>query len=215
MTRKETSERRKSAVKSPENTELKHFSFFTILASLLGSSCCVIQLVLNALNIGCAGFALLDPYRGLFTLLTIALLFWQGWRYGFSNWKTMVISSLLLSSPYLVTALSQETAQVAVSTAFLPFTSFFTIPIFNTKPTEQLSEFHIKVIGMKCEACGLKVKQEIETHLNVSVKVFQKQGRIVVKGNVNWDETAESLRLIIEDMGHEVQVISKDAFDAL
>lgn len=39
--------------------------------SLLCSSCCVIQLVLNAFSFSCAGFAVLSPYKGAFRAVAL------------------------------------------------------------------------------------------------------------------------------------------------
>lgn len=41
-------------------------SFAAVLAGLLNSSCCVVQLILNWFSVGCAGFAILDPFRPIF-----------------------------------------------------------------------------------------------------------------------------------------------------
>ena len=34
-----------------------------VLGGLLCSSCCIVQLLLNSFSVGCAGFAVLTPYR--------------------------------------------------------------------------------------------------------------------------------------------------------
>lgn len=43
---------------------------FALFSATLASSCCWIQLLLNALKFGCAGFSILTPYRPLFLALT-------------------------------------------------------------------------------------------------------------------------------------------------
>jgi copper chaperone CopZ len=45
-----------------------------LVGSLLASSCCVVQLVLNALSLGCAGFAALDRFRPFFLSTTLGTL---------------------------------------------------------------------------------------------------------------------------------------------
>ncbi|KAK9840601.1 hypothetical protein WJX81_003915 [Elliptochloris bilobata] len=51
-----------------------------VLGGLLSSSCCVLQLFLNALSFGCAGFSLLTPYRPLFLALTAG-------SFGLAHWR--------------------------------------------------------------------------------------------------------------------------------
>jgi hypothetical protein len=41
----------------------KNDYLWATIAGLLSSSCCVIQLGLNAMSLGCAGFSILTPYR--------------------------------------------------------------------------------------------------------------------------------------------------------
>jgi hypothetical protein len=42
-----------------------------VVGGLLSSSCCAVQLALNALSLGCAGFAVLDKLRPAFLALTV------------------------------------------------------------------------------------------------------------------------------------------------
>ncbi|KAH9269100.1 hypothetical protein BASA83_008851 [Batrachochytrium salamandrivorans] len=70
-------------------------------ASLLSSSCCVIQLLLNYLSLGCAGFSILTPYRMELTAISVSLLATTVWKAGLS-WKTgltLCISVCLMLSP--------------------------------------------------------------------------------------------------------------------
>eukprot|EP01124_Arcella_intermedia_P025000 TRINITY_DN4367_c0_g1_i1.p1 TRINITY_DN4367_c0_g1~~TRINITY_DN4367_c0_g1_i1.p1 ORF type:complete len:175 (+),score=3.68 TRINITY_DN4367_c0_g1_i1:42-527(+) len=72
---------------------------FGVLSALLGSSCCVIQLFLNLFAVGCAGFAVLDPYSGILNALSAASLsynFWLNYQYSgrFYN-KNLLISVVL------------------------------------------------------------------------------------------------------------------------
>ena len=47
-------------------------SWVALCSSLIASNCCVIQIILNHLSIGCAGFAILDPFRPFAKVATIA-----------------------------------------------------------------------------------------------------------------------------------------------
>lgn len=57
-----------------------------VLGGLLSSSCCVLQLLLNALSVGCAGFSALTPYRPLFLALTASSLGAAHWRNRHAPW---------------------------------------------------------------------------------------------------------------------------------
>lgn len=58
----------------------RHTLGLAVLGGLLSSSCCVLQLFLNALSVGCAGFSALTPYRPLFLALTASSLGATHWR---------------------------------------------------------------------------------------------------------------------------------------
>ncbi|KAI8930360.1 hypothetical protein BC831DRAFT_440209 [Entophlyctis helioformis] len=75
-------------------------------ASLLSSSCCVIQLVMNYLSLGCAGFAVLTPYRPHFTALAVLLLSMSVVAGGWSRRTvaTAAVCGLLMVSQDVVAA---------------------------------------------------------------------------------------------------------------
>jgi len=84
-------------------------SLFPILSSLIASSCCPIQLLLNSLSLSCAGFAILNPLRLPFTLFTVILLISSLVKYGVT-WKTssiITLSILVTISPYMLDVWSQ------------------------------------------------------------------------------------------------------------
>ncbi len=57
-----------------------HTLGLAVLGGLLSSSCCVLQLALNAASLGCAGFSALTPYRPLFLAATAGGLGLAHWR---------------------------------------------------------------------------------------------------------------------------------------
>ncbi|KAI8139569.1 hypothetical protein BJV82DRAFT_626604 [Fennellomyces sp. T-0311] len=57
----------------------------TIVTALLSTSCCVVQLLLNAFSFSCAGFAIFTPYRGYLTAATMVLL---ALKFGLGGWKS-------------------------------------------------------------------------------------------------------------------------------
>ena len=48
--------------------------FFSVFGGLLSSSCCILQLLLNIVSFGCAGFAILDGLRSYFIFFTFCPL---------------------------------------------------------------------------------------------------------------------------------------------
>lgn len=63
---------------------------YAVLGGLLSSQCCVIQLALNAMSVGCAGFSALTPYRPAFLAATTAGLVLSHRKYGPFSWLTLV-----------------------------------------------------------------------------------------------------------------------------
>lgn len=75
-----------------------HLATGAALASgLLASSCCVLQLALNAASIGCAGFSALTPYRHVFRALTAASLAALAARQGLTDRRTLATAALALA----------------------------------------------------------------------------------------------------------------------
>ncbi|GFR40855.1 hypothetical protein Agub_g1505, partial [Astrephomene gubernaculifera] len=68
----------------------------SLAGGLLSSSCCVVQLVLNHLQLGCAGFAVLTPWRTHFRTLTLLALGHLFYRDGVSR-RSMLTMALSLS----------------------------------------------------------------------------------------------------------------------
>lgn len=71
----------------------------SICSSLIASNCCLIQLVLNYLSIGCAGFAILEPIRPFARMATIAsILYMLSRKRSARTWVFSIISLMLLIS---------------------------------------------------------------------------------------------------------------------
>ncbi|KAG0371166.1 hypothetical protein BC939DRAFT_161901 [Gamsiella multidivaricata] len=81
-----------------------------ITVGLLSSSCCVIQLVLNAMSIGCAGFSVLTPLRPIFGTLSFLLMAYTTYKYRLSSRTalTMAIALILTLSPEVVSVYNQS-----------------------------------------------------------------------------------------------------------
>lgn len=69
-----------SAVECPLSLPMDRLQLLVSgVGGLLASSCCLVQLVLNAFSVGCAGFSVLDGYRPVFLGLTLVGLVASQW----------------------------------------------------------------------------------------------------------------------------------------
>jgi copper chaperone CopZ len=67
------------------------FTGLSLIGGLLSSSCCVIQLLLNSLQLGCAGFAVLIPWQPHFRTLTLLALAHLVYREGLSRRSLLTV----------------------------------------------------------------------------------------------------------------------------
>ena len=118
---------------------------WTVLG-LLSSSCCLLQLMLNAFSIGCAGFnTVLGPVRPYFMALALTLqaVMWQGVLTGEAPMDPAITSTALTVSltflPELLNAVMQRDAVPAADV-----------------------DLRLRVGGMGCTACSVKVKAALE-----------------------------------------------------
>ncbi|GIL95921.1 hypothetical protein Vretimale_1837 [Volvox reticuliferus] len=58
----------------PSSFATRVFTGLSLAGGLLSSSCCIIQLALNLMNLGCAGFAVLTPWKTQFRTFTFVAL---------------------------------------------------------------------------------------------------------------------------------------------
>ena len=122
------------------------------VAGLLSSSCCLLQIMLNALSIGCAGFnTVLGPVRPYFMALalTLQLLMWQA-----------VFADATPLGPALTST------ALTVSLTFLPEALNAAMQLSAVPPTE--NDLRLRVDGMGCTACSVKVKAALEAVDGVS-----------------------------------------------
>ncbi|KAI9339396.1 hypothetical protein BDR26DRAFT_862354 [Obelidium mucronatum] len=171
---------------------------FPIAAALLASSCCVVQLILNSLSIGCAGFSALDPYQPLFTTATVILLSSSLIHSRFKLvsdpkfWFTVVTCIVLMASPTLVEMHNKNHLFLIPSISSLKSVS--TIPLHSDSdlslhPGFACLKIHTwKISGLKCQGCAARVKSVLDAIENVErttvdfenglVKVAQKVSSI-------------------------------------
>ncbi|KAK3810120.1 MAG: hypothetical protein J3Q66DRAFT_391283 [Benniella sp.] len=91
-----------------------------VTLGLLSSSCCVIQLVLNAFSIGCAGFSVLTPFRPVFGSISFLLILYTVYKYRFSSRTalTLAITFLLSVTPEMVSVYNRSPSGVALRENF-------------------------------------------------------------------------------------------------
>lgn len=138
---------------------------------LLSSSCCVLQLLLNALSVGCAGFnTVLGPLRPQLMALTTMLQMWM-W-YGEPKRGTALWLSAL-----------PATAVTAVLT-FLPELLHCWIHRGDGVAAARApgGDICLQVEGMGCTACTAKVKSALELMPEVdSVSVSLQRGSATLR----------------------------------
>eukprot|EP00698_Gefionella_okellyi_P001065 TRINITY_DN10952_c0_g1_i1.p1 TRINITY_DN10952_c0_g1~~TRINITY_DN10952_c0_g1_i1.p1 ORF type:complete len:157 (-),score=22.36 TRINITY_DN10952_c0_g1_i1:154-624(-) len=133
------------------------YDVVVIVLGLLSSSCCIIQLVLNLFSIGCAGFALLTPFRTVFITLLVVSFAIRIYLYGVTR---ALVLSLLVS--VLLTFSTELVAQFNASSSL---------------KSSEVPAIVFTVHGVKCEACASRVKaalmdkcETVRVHLNVDAQ---------------------------------------------
>lgn len=144
---------------------------------LLGSSCCALQLVLNAFSVGCAGFnKLLGPLRphALALACTLQVFVWRA----------------ALFAPARAPALraAAGTTLVAAALGLLPEAVHLRTARVARRGKGGAGELWLAVGGMGCTACTAKVKASAEAIDGVaycSVMLEQGAARVWLDGPVN------------------------------
>ena len=154
-----------------------------VAGGLLGSSCCLIQLVLNSLSIGCAGFAILDPYRWLFTTLLLCSLLYSWLKYGITRQFliSVTIAGVLLASPVVVKLRNQ--------------------------PSIRHTTIEMVVDGVACEGCASRVRGKLLEYvddLSVHFDLEAKQATLHIDTADTSDAHQELLREAVAQMGYTV-----------
>lgn len=114
---------------------------------LLSSSCCMLQLILNAFSVGCAGFnTVLGPVRPYFLAMTFFLqgVAWRGVLMGAGSSRAAALATLVV----LPLSLLPEGLHAWVQRT--------------TSALGPRTEVSLDVKGMGCTACTLKAKSALE-----------------------------------------------------
>ncbi|KAK3842200.1 MAG: hypothetical protein J3R72DRAFT_443925 [Linnemannia gamsii] len=111
MTKQATSHDSSQSPSVSETTPSPRWSYITAVAfGLLSSSCCLIQLALNLMSVGCAGFSILTPYRPLFLAFSSLLVLFNLFKYRWSPrtaW-TVALVLTLTTTPEMVAVYNQS-----------------------------------------------------------------------------------------------------------
>lgn len=128
---------------------LSHQLQWWSVLGLLSSSCCVLQLLLNAFSLGCAGFnTWLGPLRPLMLAVTISLQA-SMWRVALSGRR----EGLLLNAA--------GATLLTLALSFLPELLHLYIHRNDAPPADE-AELCFHVEGMGCTACTAKVQRTVE-----------------------------------------------------
>ncbi|KAG0344127.1 hypothetical protein BG004_004714 [Podila humilis] len=142
-------------------------SYVSALAlGLLSSSCCVIQLVLNAFSIGCAGFSVLTPLRPVFLGISFGLVLYTVFKYRLTarTIVTLFITLGLTITPEMVAVVNQSNGSFSISSSglYLPPTLSFVVqfmPSFSMVDRTQ-SLARDGGSGSSCGAAPIALKQD-------------------------------------------------------
>ena len=166
---------------------------FAVINGLLGSSCCLIQLVLNLFSIGCAGFSVLTPYRSIFLGMSAIFIIGLFYKYGFRSkqriFTLLFIITFLTFLPELVSLYNQgklvsggklgkviglREEERSWSDMFGRGDQEESIRREQTKVGEvEVEVYVIKIKGIKCEGCANRIKNYFDQKPNIiDSKVF-------------------------------------------
>uniref|UniRef100_A0A7R9YST7 HMA domain-containing protein n=1 Tax=Chlamydomonas euryale TaxID=1486919 RepID=A0A7R9YST7_9CHLO len=151
-----------------------------IAGSLVASNCCVLQLVLNSLSLGCAGFAALDPYKGVgraLAVMCVGRLLLKAVRQRERRAGAFAAISLLLLASQDVLAWTNRNPTPASSSSVSWWWRSWHATASPMSQHGQNAGAHFvvycfEVQGMKCEGCAARVKAallEVEGIEEVSI----------------------------------------------
>lgn len=167
--------------------------------SLLSSSCCAFQLILNMFSVGCAGLnSTMGPLRPFFIAVTTISQLWQ--------WISI----------QKVEQYPQAFASLVLTTwlTFLPEILYIYVHFYGAKNgafcpgaesnTDNFSaKYSIKVSGMNCIACVQTIKRAIESTEGVKavdVQLEQGEAHVLLAGPSNKERNQKVIELICENV---------------
>jgi hypothetical protein len=144
------------------------------VGGLLSSSCCLVQLALNAFSLGCAGFASLDKFRPFFLSTTFGTLLLRAHlehRAGIMEPRLLSWTAALALSflPELLRWRNQQALRQGSSSS-RPSTAAAAAETINGAPvampstpltTQNRVTLEAIVVGVKCEGCAAGLRQAL------------------------------------------------------
>lgn len=185
-----------------------------ITAGLLSSSCCLLQLLLNALSwfnivhVGCAGFnTVLGPPRPYLRAFTFGWLGVCWYNTPTKRWRTMlratVITTILMFLPELLQTWDYAHPVIRRSLA--------TTRIPPMKEEEWL-ERQIIVHNMGCEGCQSAVRNLLESYPDIErAQVDWKTGKASVFGKAVESLDMDAIGSLLERHGYELDLNMENA----
>ena len=169
----------------------------SVVAGLLGSSCCLIQLVLNTMAVGCAGFnkVLGGRARPVLRVLTACWLMCL-WAFALRKRRPVVSSALLPTLVCLCLTLLPEALLLGGGRAMAP----------SLDGSER--QLDLAVDGMGCEACESHVRSVIERSAGVvdsQVDFTAGSARLLVSQRWGYDHAALVAKLARD--GYEIKEV--------
>ena len=168
-------------------TTAQRYAFWSA-ASLLSSSCCALQLALNAFSLGCAGFnTILGPWRPVFLAVSTAgqILMWRALQLESQVTQAIIASTLFVVLAFLPEALwvvnlrnAKKAAAAIASTATAAAT-----PGTRTSRSTMLIPCSVRIESMGCVACVNTIQQVIKDTpgvLSPNVSLEQSTANFVV-----------------------------------
>jgi copper chaperone CopZ len=170
----------------------------SFVAGMLGSSCCLIQILLNSLAVGCAGFnkVLGGRVRGPLRLLSCVWLavLWQRALVRRRGRRDAALSTLLCLG---LTLLPEALLYSGSGRAMAPGLDGSERPVL------------LRVEGMGCEACESHVRAVIERSSGVvSSRVDFTVGEARLLVSDRWGFDADGLRSRLREDGYDASVVA-------
>lgn len=142
-----------------------------LLGGTLSSSCCLLQLLLNALGVGCAGFAALSPWRPVFVVATVVALAAAHARH--RAWRRTAVAAaialLLTTSPEWTEAVGRAGGVDGL------------VRWGAQRSTPPPTALNFRLTGVKCAACGERARSAAAAVPGiVSATVSWRDGRVRV-----------------------------------
>ncbi|KAF8064672.1 hypothetical protein HT031_003474 [Scenedesmus sp. PABB004] len=127
---------------------------------LLSSSCCVLQLALNATPIGCAGFSALTPWRHAFRAVTVACLAHLALTQGLNRRTllTVALSLSLMASQGAVAAHNRGGGALPGGSALRALLARWGLAAPPAPRPPAAVRTRLAVAGVRCEACAARLR---------------------------------------------------------